>query len=127
MLTALSFDNISLCIFWGQKGIYPKSINNFTSKSTIIILWSLTPKKCGVIAIVGGGSGGEVQIASNCFLPLKKELGGSWSDMYLCDSINPSYLNIFNNLPEVISSFESKHNIIKYPSRIDLKRNISIS
>ena len=84
-------------------------------------------KKCGVIAIADGGSDGKVQTVSNCFLPLIKELGGSWSNMYLYDSINPSCLNIFDNLPEIISSFKFKHNIIEYPSRIDLERNTSIS
>ena len=41
------------------------------------------PKKRGVIAVADGGSNGEVKIVSNYFLPLKKELGGSWSDIYL--------------------------------------------
>jgi len=56
LLTALSFDDISLCIFWRQKGMYPELINNSTLKSTTIILWSPTPKKYRVIAVADGGS-----------------------------------------------------------------------
>ena len=41
------------------------------------------PKKCGVITVAEGESDSKVQIASNYFLPLKKKLGGGWSDMYL--------------------------------------------